>query len=105
MGTSSAAYFVVLNGSGQADYLLSAKSEAAQFVEMHRSELVGDVMTMRQVESIEIPAGGRIELEPGGYHLMLIGLKQDLEPGQQIALVLSFEKAGDIQVQAEVHSP
>lgn len=59
-------------------------------------------MTMREVDSIELPAGEMVELKPGGYHVMLIDLVKPLEVGEEIELTLTFEKAGDQTVTAEV---
>jgi periplasmic copper chaperone A len=59
---------------------------------------------MHPVERIEVPAGGSVSLEPGGYHIMLINLTQELEVGGTIDLTVTFEKAGDIKVTAEVRA-
>lgn len=61
-----------------------------------------DTMTMREVDSIELPAGEMVELKPGGYHIMLIDLVKPLEVGDEIELTLTFEKGGDRTVTAEV---
>lgn len=60
----------------------------------------GAKMTMKQVDSIAVPADGSVELRPGGYHVMLIGLKQQIEAGQKVELTLSFERAGKVKVVA-----
>lgn len=62
------------------------------------------MMSMRQVASIEVPAGGEVVLEPGGYHVMLIGLSAPLVVGESFPLALEFEKAGTITVTAEVRA-
>ena len=69
-------------------------------------KMEGQVMKMRPVpgQRLEIPARGAVELKPGGLHLMLIGLKQQLKPGDKIEVTLSFEKSGDKTVQAEVRA-
>ena len=59
-------------------------------------------MTMKEVESIDIPANTKVKLEPGGYHIMLMELAAPLEKGQQIELTLTFEKAGEKTVVADV---
>lgn len=61
-----------------------------------------ETMTMREVDSIELPAGEMVELKPGGYHVMLLDLVKPLEVGDEIELTLTFEKAGDRTVTAEV---
>jgi copper(I)-binding protein len=62
----------------------------------------GESMTMQPVDSIELPAGETVALEPGGYHVMLLDLVEPLEVGQEIELTLSFQVAGDRTVTAEV---
>jgi periplasmic copper chaperone A len=104
-GANSAAYMLLRNKTSTPDKLLGVESQAAKAVELHVSELQGDVMTMRPIEFVEVPANGEAELKPGGMHVMLIGLKHDLKAGEVIDLVLVFEKAGRIKVQAEVRAP
>ena len=60
------------------------------------------MMGMRPIARLEIPAGGTVELMPGGYHIMLIDLNQELKVGDKIEVTLKFEKAGDVKVTAEV---
>lgn len=105
MGANSAAYMLLRNNGATADRLLRAESDVAEAVELHISEMKGEVMTMRPIESVEVPAGGEAELKPGGMHVMLIGLKRNLMAGESITLVLVFENAGRVSVQAEVRAP
>ncbi|MCK5427980.1 MAG: copper chaperone PCu(A)C, partial [Anaerolineales bacterium] len=104
-GGNSAAYMTIANKGRQADRLVTVKSDAAQAVEIHISEMVDDVMTMHQVDGVDVPAGGQVELKPGGLHIMLIGLSRDLKAGDQVSLSLGFEKSGEIKVEAEVRAP
>ena len=62
----------------------------------------GGMLGVRPVARVEIPAGGKLELKPGSYHLMLIGLNQELKVGDKIEITLKLEKAGDVKVTAEV---
>jgi copper(I)-binding protein len=62
----------------------------------------GDVMRMRQVDAIDVPAGRTVELKPGGLHLMFMDLKAPLTNGTRFPLTLRFEKAGEVQVQVQV---
>jgi hypothetical protein len=105
MGMVSAAYMRLRNNGAVADRLLRAESDVAEAVELHTSEMQGEVMTMRPIEYVEVPANGQAELKPGGMHVMLIGLKRELKVGETVSLVLVFEKAGRISVQAEVRAP
>ncbi|MCL7455467.1 MAG: copper chaperone PCu(A)C [Anaerolineae bacterium] len=101
------AVFMQLANEGQeADRLVGGRTEIAQVVEIHETRMEGDVMKMQMLsEGLEIPARGSVRLEPGGYHVMLIGLKQDLAPGDRFELELQFEKSGTMAVEAEVRQP
>ena len=96
-------YLKVVN-TGAADRLLAASSPVATSVEMHSMAMQGDVMRMRELTAIDLPAGKTVELKPGGLHLMLIGLKAPLVAGQSFALKLKFEKAGAITVDVKVEA-
>lgn len=104
-GATSGAFMVINNSGTEADRLVKAESDVADAVELHLSEMKDGVMTMRQVEGVEIPASGQAELKPGSYHIMLIGLKQDLKEGDTIKITLTFEKGGSIVVDAPVKAP
>jgi len=103
---NSAAYMVLKNNGAEADALIGAATDVATTVELHDMVMEGDVMKMRPVsgQRLEIPARGQIELKPGGLHVMLIGLKQKLEPGATVELTLRFEKTGEVRVKAEVRA-
>ncbi len=100
---NGAAYMLIRNATSEDDALLAARSEVAEAVELHESVMTGaDMMSMHAVERIDIPAGGSAALEPGGLHVMLIGLRETLREGDSVALTLVFEKAGEITVEAPV---
>lgn len=99
---NGAAYMTIANGGGAPDRLLRARTEAAAKVELHTIVKQGDVMQMREVQSIDVPAGGKAELKPGGFHVMLLGLAKPLVEGQTFALVLEFEKAGAVPITVNV---
>jgi periplasmic copper chaperone A len=102
-GGNSAAYMVLANGTAQDVELIGVSSDAASAAEIHLSQLNADgVMQMIQQESIAIKSGGKLELKPGSYHIMLIGLKQDLNAGESIALTLHFRDYGDVLLTAPV---
>jgi copper(I)-binding protein len=86
--------------------LVSAASPAAQVVEVHEMAVVDNVMRMRAIPAIAVPAGKPVELKPGGFHVMLIGLVKPLEPGTSVPITLTFEgrdgKRETVQVKAEV---
>ena len=95
---ANGAGFMTLRNAGAADRLLGASSPAARRVELHTHIREGDVMRMRPVPAIELPAGQSVELRPGGLHLMLIGLTAALPQGGELPLTLRFERAGEVQV-------
>jgi len=97
--------FLKLDNGGAADRLLSASADVANSVELHSMKMDGDVMQMRQVEAIDLPAGKTVELKPGGLHIMFIGLKAPLKKGDSFPLKLKFEKAGEVTVQVNVEAP
>ena len=99
--TTGAGYLKELSNEGSADdRLVDASSTAADRVEMHTMSMDGDVMRMRQVPGIVIPAKGHIDMAPGnGYHLMLIGIHRPLKVGDKLPLKLTFEKAGAVDVE------
>ena len=104
-GGSAAVYFTIINERNRADTLVGASSEAAQTAETHETRMEGDIMRMVPVPHIELPAGRRTELKPGGLHLMLVGLKRDLNPGDTITIRLRFETSSEMTVTAEVRQP
>jgi periplasmic copper chaperone A len=99
---AGAAYLTIHNGGSEADRLVGVTSPTAGTVEMHESTLMDGMMGMAPVEAIEVPAGGVAELKPGGFHIMLIGMTGELKAGDTVQLTLTFEKAGEVQVAAEV---
>ncbi len=96
-------YLTVVN-NGVADRLLSATSPVAESVQLHSMRMEGDVMRMRKVDAIELPPGKTVELRPGGLHLMLVGLRTPLAPGETFPMTLRFEKAGEVKVDVKVEA-
>jgi copper(I)-binding protein len=101
-GQMAGGAFLRIANRGGADRLLSASSPAATSVELHSMAMDGEVMKMRPVEAIEVPAGKTVELKPGGLHLMLVGLKAPLKVGASLPLTLKFEKAGELSLAVPV---
>src|SRR5690606_33672806 len=73
--------------------LVAADTPAAANTEIHEMAMVDDVMKMREIDNLDLPAGQTVELAPGGYHLMLIQLHEQLKEGDEIPLTLTFEAA------------
>ncbi|MBI4674586.1 MAG: copper chaperone PCu(A)C [Chloroflexi bacterium] len=105
MAKPTSAVYMKITGGGMADKLIQAESTVAETVELHTVEMKDGVMKMRPVEGgIDVPANGSVELKPGGFHIMLIGLKQELRAGEKFDVKLTFEKAGVKQVTVEIRS-
>ena len=101
-GTPVGAAYVTVRNDGPDERLIGAESPAAQAVQMHETTMKGDVISMRAVARAVIPAGGTLEMRPGGTHLMLTGLAAPLKQGDTIPLTLVFENAGPVTLRLEV---
>jgi copper(I)-binding protein len=105
---AGAAYLTIDNQGRQAEKLIAASSSIANSVEIHSMSMDGNVMKMREVPHIELKPSAKVEMKPGdGFHIMLVGLKQALKAGDKFPLVLTFEKAGTLEVSVSVedHAP
>jgi periplasmic copper chaperone A len=101
--SSGAIYLSIENLGKNSDQLVSAASPVANSVELHTMSMQGNVMKMREVANIEIKPSEKIVMVRGhGYHIMLIGLKQPLRPGDKVPLTLHFKNAGKVETQATV---
>ncbi|PZF77847.1 hypothetical protein DK847_05315 [Aestuariivirga litoralis] len=101
-GAETGAAYVSLMLHGDADRLVAVSTPAARMAGLHETRQVDGVMKMAHVDAIDIPAHGMLEMKPGGYHIMLMGLTRPLKEGDEIDLTLTFEKAGEVQVKAKV---
>jgi copper(I)-binding protein len=101
-GQSAGGGFLKITGGAVADKLLSASAGVSKTVELHTMEMDGNVMRMRPIAAIDVPAGGTVELKPGGRHVMFMGLAQPLQAGTTFPLTLRFEKAGELKVDVQV---
>ena len=91
-GQKATGAFVRLTAS-TATRLVRAESAAAGVTEIHEMKMEGDVMKMRAIAGLDLPAGKTVELKPGGYHIMLMDLKAPLVPGTPLPLTLVFQDA------------
>lgn len=101
---TGAGFLTIRNTGAAPDRLLSASSPIAGRVELHTMSMDGGVMRMRPVEIIPVPAGGTVQLAPGGLHIMLVGLAQPLVQGGRAPLTLRFERAGEVRVELAVQA-
>ena len=97
------AYMVIDNDGAAPDRLIGASTPAAREVQVHTMSMDNGVMRMRQLpDGLELPAGGTVRLEPGGYHLMLIDPVKPLVKGGRVPLTLKFEKTGSVDIELSV---
>ena len=102
-GDAPGAVYVAINNQGSSDdRLVGAFTDRSAMAMVHQTELVDGVATMRMAGEINIPAGERIEMVPGGTHIMLQGLRAPLTTGDSFPLVLKFRKSGDKTVTVDV---
>lgn len=98
-------YMTVVNTGSTPDRLLAVAADVSQKVELHEMSMEGGVMKMHAVDGgLVVPAGGKLELGPGGYHVMFIGLAAPFEAGKSFKGTLTFEKAGKVGVEFQVES-
>lgn len=101
-GRPAAGYVMIRNAGANADAVVSASSPMAERVELHTHLMENGVMKMRQVEKVDVPAKGKAEFKPGGFHLMIFGLKSGIKPGDTLPLTLTLEKAGNLETDFQV---
>lgn len=100
-GTTGAAYLVIRN-TGGADRLVAVSTDAAATTELHTHEKDGEIMRMRKVDAIDVPANDVVTLQPGGKHIMMFDIVEPLKEGGSFPLTLTFDGAGDITVDVTV---
>ena len=92
--------------SAQGGRLVAARSAVAGVVEIHEMSMDGNVMKMRALSNgLELPAGKTVELKPGGYHVMLLDLKQPLKDGDRVPVTLVVEGKDGKQETIELKAP
>ncbi len=110
---TGAVYFRAIRNTGaDPDQLLAARTPVAASVDLHHMQMDGNVMRMRAVPAIDLPAQSEVRLRhgsaaaaSGGHHLMLLGLKAPLKDGDRFAVVLQFKRAGEREVMVWVQTP
>jgi len=105
-GNNSAVYFVIDNQSTSPDNLLDATCDAAMMVQVHQTTIdENGNAKMEHQEKVPVAARSKVEFKPGGYHVMLMNLKKDLKPGDTLSVTLTFEKIGQVTIEAPVREP
>ncbi|WP_322796886.1 copper chaperone PCu(A)C [Tepidiforma sp.] len=101
--TDVTAAYLTIKSSGAADTLVSVSSPIAGMVQLHEVVTEGSTSKMQEKPGgFPVPANGSVELKPGGYHIMLMNLKQRPKEGETVELTLKFEKAGELKIAAPV---
>jgi copper(I)-binding protein len=101
-GKTGAVYLTLANKGAAPDRLVGAASPVADKAMVHESKMTNGVMQMRPVGPLELAPGATVTLQPGGYHIMLTGLKEPLKVGSSFPLTLSFEHAGEVAITVAV---
>lgn len=105
MPGTSAIYMTIHNDGTAADRLIGAAADVARTVEIHETRIEAGMAQMGRIEGILVPAKGKAVLKPRGLHVMLIGLRHDLKPGDRFPVTLRFEKFGEVRLTVEVRMP
>lgn len=103
-GQKVAGGFMKISNQGAADQLVSGSTPAAEELQLHTMSMEDNVMKMRQVNAIDVPANGSVELKPGGLHIMFIGIKSPFAPGTMVPVKLKFAKAGEVEIKLPVNA-
>ena len=101
---NGAVYFTVTNNGQDADRLTGASTPAAKSAELHTSQMENGIMRMRALDALEIAPGEPAVLQPGGNHVMLVGLTHPLRQGERFPMTLTFERAGQVKVEVVVEA-
>lgn len=102
MSKNGGAYFTAKNTGKDADRIVGVSANVSAKAELHTHLNDNGIMRMRQVDGLDVPAGGEVTFRPGGYHIMFIGLHKPLKEGDRFPVTLIFEKAGQQTVEIDV---
>jgi copper(I)-binding protein len=103
---NSAAYMIIENTGASADRLIDVAGDVAQMVQLHQTTMTDGLMKMQHLPAgAEIPAGGSLILKPASYHVMFMGVQQNMAPGSTVKITLTFERAGSVTIDVPVREP
>jgi hypothetical protein len=103
-GANGAVYLEIDNSGAAADRLVDVASPVAGMAHLHTTEMQGEMASMKAMDGLDIPAGGKVILKPQADHIMLMDLSQQLKQGGDFPLTLHFEKAGTVEVKAHIEA-
>lgn len=101
-GDNSAAYMEIRNDGDEDIALIGASGDVAEVVEVHETQINDGMMEMGETDEVPIPAGETVALQPGEFHVMMMRLSEDLEPGDTFTLAMQFEGIDDVDVEVTV---
>ncbi len=101
----SVLFMKITNRGSTDDKLIGVKTDIAEHAEIHKMVMEGDIMKMRKIDQLTVPARGEVVLEPGGIHIMLIGLKKIPQKGDRVKVELIFERSGKTTIEVPVRPP
>lgn len=105
-GGNSAIYMTLTNTSATADRLVSVSGDVAKAIEIHETKMDNGMMQMNPVEGgLEVPANASVELKPGSYHVMLMGLTKVLKAGDTVQVKLTFQSGNSVDLTVPVLEP
>ena len=100
---TGAIYMTLKNTGNKEDFLIAAESDMAARTEVHKTSMDDDgMMSMDHMDEVRVSSGVEVMFAPGGYHIMLMGLKNQLQPDYEIPLTLTFKKAGERSVRVPI---
>ena len=99
---NTALFMVIENNGNSEDVLIGIKTDISNKTMIHKTENSKGVMKMLHVDKLEIPPHSKVVFKPGSYHVMLMGLKKPLKPGEKVKFTLIFDKSGAITIEAPV---
>lgn len=99
---TAAAYLTIVNRGTAVDRVVGASTPVAEKLQIHQETNDNGVMRMRELSSVTVAEGASVTLKPGGTHIMMIGLKQQLKEGQSFPLTVEFQKAGRVTLQVPI---
>jgi periplasmic copper chaperone A len=99
---NGAVYFEIRNAGSVSERLIAVSTPVAESADIHRTERDGDILRMRELVTVEIKPNDSVLFRPGGFHVMLNGLKAPLKAGTEIPLTLQFDKAGAIEIEVRI---
>jgi len=99
---NTALFMTIINQGDEDDELIGVEGDVSKMIQIHKTVNENGVMKMVHVDKIEIHGHSKVELKPGGYHIMLMGLKRPLKEGEVLKFTLIFKKSGKIMIEAPV---